>query len=283
MLNVQAARILGLVALIAAGGCGSGPGPGSPTIPTPAASTPSAPATLPPVAAPASTSNTATEVDPLGPLFVPPRPSPAGAVKKAQPWVRQAIPGFRRPFDIPLRVPAVATGDPELDPLVSYLKAAFAVAIKEGHQLVIDDTTDVEMLHFKEPYQRLVDRLLEQASDQVPAAMIRDFGEKNRKSRVVWPELSRHLPVSLLTLEERKGFFGGGSIDEGWNRFYAKYPGSPGIITVSRVGLDSDKPLALFYVAVGQASLLGYGQLHVLKKEGEVWIELAVELESWTA
>ena len=42
---------------------------------------------------------------------------------------------------------------------------------------------------------------------------------------------------------------------EGWKRFYAKYPGSPGIITVSRVGLNRDKTLAFFYVEVGWGTL----------------------------
>ena len=80
--------------------------------------------------------------------------------------------------------PAVATGDPELDPLVAYLKASFAAAIKDGRRLVIEDTTDVEHLHYRKPYQDLVDGLLSQASDQIPAEMIRDFGEKNRESRM---------------------------------------------------------------------------------------------------
>jgi hypothetical protein len=95
--------------------------------------------------------------------------------------------------------------------------------------------------------------------------------------------LSRNLPASLLSLKERKAIFSG-IADDGWNRFHAEYPGSPGIITVSRVGLNRDKTLALFYVGVMQAPLLGHGQLHVLKKDGDAWVELAVEiLPAWVA
>jgi hypothetical protein len=257
VLNVPAARILGLIALIAAGGCGSGSG--RPTVPPPAVSPAQVASIVPPDAVPSG---------------------PAIVMEDAAP---PPIPGYRRSIDAPLRAPAVATGDPELDPLVAYLKASFAVAIKNGHRLVIDDTTDVEMLHKRRPYQNLMDGLLSQASDQVPAELIRDFGEKNRESRAVWPELTRHLPAILLTLAEREAFFSDFGV-EGWKRFHAKYPGSPGIVTVSRVGLNRDKTLAFFYVEVGQGPLSGHGQLHVLKKEGNAWVELPVEIfPSWTA
>ena len=152
MLNGPAVRILGFVALIAAGGCGSGSG-------RPAVSPARVPSTVPPDAA------------------------SAGPVMADEEVVPQPVPGLRRSFDAPLRASAVATGDPELDPLVAYLKASFAAAIKDGHRLVIEETTDVEELHFRKPYQDLVDGLLRQASDHVPAEMIRDFGEKNRESR----------------------------------------------------------------------------------------------------
>ena len=176
----------------------------------------------------------------------------------------------------PLRAPAIATGDPELDPLVAYLKASFAAAIKDGHRLVIMDTTDLDDLHTGRPYQDLVDGLLRQASDQVPAEMIRDFGEKNRESRAVWPELTKHLPASLLTSEEQTAIFSGSAdlADDHdafigvWKRFYAKYPGSPGIITVSRVGLNRDKTLAFFYVEATAAALAGRGRPAPRPQEG---------------
>ncbi len=215
------------------------------------------------------------------PSTLPPAQPPAGPEDK----VTEVVPR-------PLRAPAIATGDPELDPLVSYLKTAFAAAIKDGHRLVIMATTDLDDLNFGKPYQNLVDGLLRQASDQVPAEMIRDFCEKNRESRAVRLELTRHLPASLLTSEEQTAIFSGSAdlADDHdafigvWNRFYAKYPGSPGIITVSRVGLNRDKTMAFFYVGNQRASLAGDGRLHVLKKEGDVWVELPIQIgPSWVS
>ena len=49
----------------------------------------------------------------------------------------------------------------------------------------------------------------------------------NRELRAAWPELTRHLPASLLTSRELEAIF---SVSDGWKRFYTKYPGSPGII-----------------------------------------------------
>jgi hypothetical protein len=243
-------RILGLLMLIAAGGCGSGSGSGRPSAPS-AASPASGPSTIPPVGASS------------GPVVKDVKAAP-------QPVL---VPGTQRSLDPPLRAAAVPTGDPELDPLVAYLKASFAATIKDGHRLVIEDSTSVEMLHFNRPYQDLIDGLLRDASDQVPAEMIQDFGEKNRKSRAVWPELTKHLPASLLTPAENQAFF---SLDDGWKRFYAKYPGSGGIITVSRVGLNRDKTVAFFYLGLACGSLCGHGTIHVLKKEGDAWVELRV-------
>src|SRR4051794_37168507 len=128
MLNVPSACILGLVALIAAGGCGSGSG--RPTVPPPDASSA------------------------RGPSLIEPGAGPPAPVMEAKEGPRP-VPELRRPFDAPLRAPAVATGDPELDPLVAYLKASFSAAIRDGRRLVIDDMTDVEQLHFREPYQHL--------------------------------------------------------------------------------------------------------------------------------
>jgi hypothetical protein len=109
--------------------------------------------------------------------------------------------------------------------------------------------------------------------------MIRDFCEKNRGLRAAWPELTRHLPASLLTSGEREAIF---SVSDCWKRFYTKYPGSPGIITVSRVGLNRDRTLAFFYVGNQSAQLAGEGRLHVLKKERDVWVELPVQIgPSW--
>ena len=181
MHHVPAVWFLGLVPLIAAGGCGSESG--RPTAPPPDASAARSPV-------------------PISPDAEPPNPvRDAGGELPTESKLRLPVKRL-------VRAPAVATGDPELDPLVVYLKASFAADIKDGRRLVIDDMTGVESLHDSEPYQQLVDGLLGQVSEQVPAELIRDFAEKNRKPTAVWPELTKHLPTSFLPVEEAKDWRG---------------------------------------------------------------------------
>lgn len=246
-----ATRLLGLLAMFATVGCGSGSD--APTRP---------PAAVPPPVVPSE-----PPVDPSRVPHVTEAPS-------------QPNPGPRRPSRPLLRAPAVATGDPELDLLVSYLKAAYAKEIKDDHRLVIDDMTnlDIDLIHPGDG----MEALLKEASDQVPAEMIRDFCEKNRKSRAIWPELTRHLPTVLLSMKDKKTLFS--ESGDGWKTFYEKYPGSPGIITVSRVGLNRDRTLALLYLGNQRHWLNGEGRLHVLKKEGDVWVEQPVAIgPSWVS
>lgn len=109
----QSTRILGFAALISVSGCGSESS--RPPAPPLAAS----PDRVPPAAPPASLPD-----DP------PVRLAEIAPDPPARPQVH-----FQ--FDEPLRAPAVATGDPELDPLVFFLKASYAEEIKDGHRLVL--------------------------------------------------------------------------------------------------------------------------------------------------
>src|SRR3954451_22858744 len=119
MFNFSSACILGLVALIAAGGCGSGSG--RPTVPPPTDPFDSVPSVVGPGGGP-----------------------PAQAMEAEAEWVMRSAPGLSQHSKPSLRAPSVATGDPELDPLVAYLKASFSGPIGVGSRLVIRDMTDVQ-------------------------------------------------------------------------------------------------------------------------------------------
>ena len=172
----------------------------------------------------------------------------------------------------PLRAPAISTGDPELDPLVSFLRVWFAREIEAGMTLVIEDHTTVDTFYLKGSYEDYVDRLLNEACEQAPAEMIRNFGDRNRESAAIWPELMLYLPSHLLSREERQAIFKDDTY-EGWNRFYERYPEAAGLVSVSRVGLNREKDRALFYLACCRGALAAVGGLHVLEREGDVWVQ----------
>lgn len=193
-------------------------------------------------------------------------------------WVARilrAALGWREPTPMPqIRAWARSTGDPELDPLVSFLRVHFEREIRDGRTILIKDRTCVDTFFVEGSYQRLVDILEKQASDRVPIGLIRDFVEKNRDSSPVWPALTQHLPARLIDFEERREIFR--DDDKGWSRLYQRYPGATGIVTVSRVGLSRDPERALFYLANVWGGLAAVGGFHVLEREGDFWVKLPV-------
>jgi hypothetical protein len=57
----------------------------------------------------------------------------------------------------------------------------------------------------------------------------------------------------------------------GWNFFDKTYPGSPGIVSFSRVGLNAARTQAFVYVQMRCGSLCGAGSYVLLSKFGGEW------------
>ncbi len=78
--------------------------------------------------------------------------------------------------------------------------------------------------------------------------------------------------VVLLSEKARKEIFEDiEDPDKGWEEFYRTYPGSQGIMALSRVGFNSEMNQALVYVWNLSASLGGEGWYVLLVKEDGVW------------
>jgi hypothetical protein len=60
----------------------------------------------------------------------------------------------------------------------------------------------------------------------------------------------------------------------GWEDFYAKYPESGGVISMSAVGFNADKTIALVYMGHSCGGLCGGGTYHVLRKTDGKWAEI---------
>ena len=247
--------VFGFVSIIAFGGCG----------------TESGRAALPPPTTSAS----------RGPFPIDPGSEPTNSATNTD----GKLPNDSKlnlPVKVLVQAPAVKTSDSELDPLVSYLRASFLTPMKDGRRLVITLMTGTSLVDGDESYQEFIDKLLRQSSAQVPAEIIRDFGEKNRDPSSPWDELRTHLTASLMTSDEQKEIFSGDG--DGWIRFYTKYPDAYGIIGVSRVGLNTTKTLAMMYIEEARGRFMAHGRFHVFKKEGNIWVELPVSIgSSWTA
>ena len=58
---------------------------------------------------------------------------------------------------------------------------------------------------------------------------------------------------------------------DGWDTFYQKYPGSSGIVTLSKVGFNKEMNQALVIMGVQRGRVFGIGELYLLQKENNAW------------
>ena len=99
-----------------------------------------------------------------------------------------------------------------------------------------------------------------------------DYVSKSRAGRfeLLGGLLKLGAPHRLVTETEIEGLFAR-SCDVGWARFYRKYPGSQGNMTLSRVGFNKARDAAVVYLGNQSHCLAGAGYFVFLKKEGGVW------------
>ncbi len=76
--------------------------------------------------------------------------------------------------------------------------------------------------------------------------------------------------VILITAQELEKFFYP-SCSDGWKNFYKKYPSSNGTMSLSRVGFNSGKNLAVINFGNQEQCLSGNGQIIFLQKDKGVW------------
>ena len=166
----------------------------------------------------------------------------------------------------------------EMDVIVSFLQQRYGAYVPADTPLVIEDTFAIAL--FGQSHSEFSRSLLSQASDRVPADLIKDFCDKNAKPQAVWPELGSRLRLKLLSRAELDSLFSAKQKQkpDGWDKFYAKYPKSPGIITISRVGFNRGGDIAMLYVGSQSHWLAGSGQIRVFRKQNGKWVEEPVSV-----
>jgi hypothetical protein len=98
---------------------------------------------------------------------------------------------------------------------------------------------------------------------------IADF-DKKRECRSLSRQFDIPAEYVLVSDKEISSLFSKYGID-GWNHFYAKYPGSSGIIGFSDVGFNLEMNQAFVSTSRGCGGICGAGYFVVLKKEQGVW------------
>jgi hypothetical protein len=169
----------------------------------------------------------------------------------------------------PVSTPFVSSPTLETDVIVSFLQKRYGSRLPADAQLVIGDTFSSDG-HGQSPGE-----LMSQASDRIPADLIRDFCDKNTKPGALWPEIGSRLHAKLISRAEVNAFFSAKPYQkpDGWDKFYSTYPHSPGIIAVSRVGFNRKGNIAMLYMGSSQHWLAGSGKIYVFRKRGGKWVE----------
>lgn len=95
--------------------------------------------------------------------------------------------------------------------------------------------------------------------------------ERPRPAGTVPPDLDPGLPVRWFSDAEFAALPKESSSDLGWTAFHRRFPGSPGHVTLSRVGFSSDGTEALLTSGCWFDGLGGASQLVRLRKIGGIW------------
>lgn len=109
---------------------------------------------------------------------------------------------------------------------------------------------------------------------------IEDFEKKNEEEG----ELARHLnlTVNYVLLGKQSATRTPEEYANKWKDFYERYPNSPGEISLSRVGFNSDKDQALVYAGNSCGGLCGKGYYVMLMKSDRVW-KVQKEMLLWVS
>jgi hypothetical protein len=95
------------------------------------------------------------------------------------------------------------------------------------------------------------------------------FQVRNETQVSLKPNMNIGLEYVLLTEDNRRQIF---NVNQnGWDIFYADYPGAPGITTLSRVGFNNAMDEALVYIGTESHWLAGAGYIVLLKKVNGAW------------
>ncbi len=86
--------------------------------------------------------------------------------------------------------------------------------------------------------------------------------------------------VSLVSADEIQYIFSNSDINKGWEEFYRRYPDSPGTISFSRIGYNTNKTQAVVSMGNMYASLGGEGRMIFLTLIYNRW-QIAKSVPTW--
>jgi hypothetical protein len=147
---------------------------------------------------------------------------------------------------------------------------------KLSKKQVIENTTSVKRLHFPSNYKSFASELRKQAKRRGPtiSESVDDFLQKNQTAVPIVLGTNAPKDAQLVSTNVIAQIFSAkpNAKPNGWDLFYQQFPNSSGLITLSRVGIDSKNTVAIVYMGKQELYLAGSGSIRVLKREGKKWV-----------
>lgn len=137
---------------------------------------------------------------------------------------------------------------------------------QETRLVVIQDHEDLEL------WGENLDHILLSVKKTLPEVteeILDDFKAKNRQLLPVKPLFALSVACVLISTQDINDIFRADG--EGWDGFYRRYPGSQGVITLSRVGFNGKRDQALVYIGSQSHWRSGSGHYVFLIEQDGVW------------
>jgi len=107
---------------------------------------------------------------------------------------------------------------------------------------------------------------------EVPKSTFDDWLRRNARIDHIDATLTLNVSYQVLDAKTRKDLFDGVLPGTGWENFFKRYPGAPGLLRISHVGFDDTLSHALVYVEHECGAECGAGRLfHLTLRTGGGW------------
>ena len=129
------------------------------------------------------------------------------------------------------------------------------------------------------PWEKTAESLRKEAP-ALQQATINAFQKANTQQALLRRSLQPSIDYELVDPARLQSFFirNGGM----WPAYYKEYPGSQGILTLSRIGFSGDGTQALFYMSNRCGGLCGGGSYVLMEKRSGRWL-IGKEIEMWVS
>ena len=106
----------------------------------------------------------------------------------------------------------------------------------------------------------------------VPASAFADWQGRNARVDAIDAALKLNISYQVLDPKTSKALFDGVAPAVGWEKFFKRFPGAPGLLRLSHVGFDDTLSHALVYVEHECGAQCGTGHLfHLSLATGGAW------------